>query len=580
MSFQSYRGVLFMKLRCAASVLVLTVVMSTSLFAQLWSASGSGSYPGNPGTPGSDAIALASSSIVEWASGVQQYTVGSPAVAGSDTAGSPYITGSNCLGYPAGSGPNNTSVHVTNLGENGSIVLTFPEPIVANGVGDEFAVFSNGLENGYCKLGQVWVSSDDVNWYEEPNFSYTPGTLQTYSAGTVLSNIEGYCGKYEAGYGEPFSIDYPDFPHEVNYVKIVDVQGNGTVLDSAGNPIYGNVPGDDGCNVVGVGVMSAVPEPGTLALVGAIGLAGLFAWRRRRAGVFLNLCLLSIVALAPNPSHGETINFSDLSLPNAGSNTQYAPDGTTVTGYYWDGPDPNGTVQPDGYGYTETVGQFTSGGASFPNTYDNEYGSWSGWAYSNVVDTTTDGYGNQYAAIAGGGIRGGTTTSGGTLTPGAIYAVAYGAPSAYSPAPTITLATPGEVLSADITNTTYAYLSMLNGNDYPAKQFGPDDWFLLTISAFNAAGQPTGTPVDFYLAQNGTIVNNWTNVSLASLGDNVKTLQFDLTSSDNDPLYGMNTPAYFALADLTVAPEPSTLALLAGGMAAVIFTWTKRWRNA
>jgi len=284
MLFQSYREVMIMNLRCVGSVLLLTVITSTNLFAQLWTASGSGSYPGNPGTPGSDAIALTSSSIVEWASGVQQYTLGSPSVSGTDSAGSPYITGSNCLGYPAGSGPNgsNSSVHVTNLGENGSIILTFPAPIVANGVGDEFAVFSNGLTNGYCKLGQVSVSNNDVNWYEEPNYSYTSGTLTTYAATTILTNIEGYCGKYEAGYGEPFSIDYPGFPSTVNYVKIQDVQGTGSVLDSAGNPIYGNVPNDDGANVVGVGVMNAAPEPGTLALLGAAAFVGLVARRRRR----------------------------------------------------------------------------------------------------------------------------------------------------------------------------------------------------------------------------------------------------------------------------------------------------------
>ena len=161
----SYEGVLFARLRCVGSILVLILGTNTGLYAKLWTASGSGSYPGNPGIPGSDAVPYNSPSIEEWASGVAQYTVGSPSV------GSAYTVGSNCLGIPDG---NSTASHVTNLGENGSIVLTFPQPIVANGTGDEFAVFSNGLAPGYCKLGQVFVSQDGVTWYEEPNYSYQP----------------------------------------------------------------------------------------------------------------------------------------------------------------------------------------------------------------------------------------------------------------------------------------------------------------------------------------------------------------------------------------------------------------------
>ena len=290
---------------------------------------------------------------------------------------------------------------------------------------------------------------------------------------------------------------------------------------------------------------------------------------------FNKLCLpllaslvLGLGSLSGN-ARGNTINFSDLSVPQSG---------------YWSGPDLSGTTQTDAYGNTTTIGQFTSGGAVFPNTYtawSDGYTNWSGWAYSNVNDTTTDGFGNQYAAITGGGIKGGTIISGGTPTPGATYAVAYGASSAWGTPPTITLPKPTTVLSADITNTTWAYLAMLNGNDYPAHQFTNSDWFLLTISGLDASGQPTGTPVDFYLAQDGNIVNDWENVNLTGLGTDVKSIQFDLTSSDNDPVYGMNTPAYFALGDLSVAsvPEPATFALLCVAGVVGIF-WSYRRQPA
>ena len=99
------------------------------------------------------------------------------------------------------------------------------------------------------------------------------------------------------------------------------------------------------------------------------------------------------------------------------------------------------------------------------------------------------------------------------------------------------------------TNTTYAALSMLDGDQF-AKKFGPSDWFLLTITGEDASNNPLGS-VNFYLARNGSIVNTWQSVDLSSLSA-AKTLEFNLTSSDTG-LYGMNTPAYFAMDDLALS---------------------------
>jgi hypothetical protein len=44
----------------------------------------------------------------------------------------------------------------------------------------------------------------------------------------------------------------------------------------------------------------------------------------------------------------------------------------------------------------------------------------------------------------------------------------------------------------------------------------------------------------------------------------VKSLEFSLNSSDAG-VFGMNTPAYFALDDLNCVPEPATMILLALG---------------
>jgi len=62
----------------------------------------------------------------------------------------------------------------------------------------------------------------------------------------------------------------------------------------------------------------------------------------------------------------------------------------------------------------------------------------------------------------------------------------------------------------------------------------------------------------FYLADfqdanndNDYIINTWTSVDLFSLGL-LDSLSFELTSSDNGA-YGMNTPAYFCMDDITLS---------------------------
>ena len=57
------------------------------------------------------------------------------------------------------------------------------------------------------------------------------------------------------------------------------------------------------------------------------------------------------------------------------------------------------------------------------------------------------------------------------------------------------------------------------------------------------------------------VLTDWAWVDLTSLGDQVSQLGFTLTSSDNSR-FGMNTPAYFAIDNLVVVPEPSVAALV------------------
>jgi hypothetical protein len=119
-----------------------------------------------------------------------------------------------------------------------------------------------------------------------------------------------------------------------------------------------------------------------------------------------------------------------------------------------------------------------------------------------------------------------------------------------------------------VTNTTYAATSMLNGDGF-AKQFGgptgnDPDYFRLRVLGYDAGGNLAGSVehylADYRFADNGQdyVVSQWQEVDLANLrGLGVRSLSFNLESSDTG-FFGVNTPAYFALDDLLLAPPSTT----------------------
>lgn len=258
------------------------------------------------------------------------------------------------------------------------------------------------------------------------------------------------------------------------------------------------------------------------------------------------LCRLALAwfLLTGVSSPAATIDFSDLNL---------------AASSYWNG--------------STLTGGFTTGNAFFNNAYDTNWGSWSGWSYSNITDNTTAGYGNQYSAITGSGILG--TNS--------IYAIA----NSYSPNDAfINLPSGSQISSIQVTNATYAYFSMLNGDQF-STAFSANSYFYLTVRGFDApgaTGNVTGS-VDFYLADyrfasssQYYIVNTWKTLDLSSLASNTASLGFELTSSDVGP-YGMNTPSYFALGAVeltTPVPEPSSMMLGGIGLLAIHIVRNRR----
>lgn len=161
-----------------------------------------------------------------------------------------------------------------------------------------------------------------------------------------------------------------------------------------------------------------------------------------------------------------------------------------------------------------------------------------GFTYTNKTDKKTAGYTNN-SAITG---TGKTCATYMTVNP-----------SAYS---TDKFRFAGNashtVKGMYVTNSTYAYLSILNGDGY-AKPFKDGSWFKLTVTGLDDKGNTTGT-AEIYLAdyRNGkkVLLDKWTWMDLSALGK-VAEVKFSLSSTDNGN-FGMNTPAYFCMDGFTI----------------------------
>jgi Domain of unknown function (DUF4465) len=234
------------------------------------------------------------------------------------------------------------------------------------------------------------------------------------------------------------------------------------------------------------------------------------------------LLILTASALLTNTAYGAVVDFDEL---NAVDRPVYGP------------------ASPD----------FVSKGTTFNG------GFYAGWSYSNDNDTTTPGFTNQYAAYTGTDVSGSGN-----------YGIANGMTVFDLPA--------GQTpVSVRLTNATYAALSMLQGDGF-AKQFGGPsgddaDYFDVTFtghSTAGAGGSVTGSATfrlaDYTSANSALdyIVDSWELLDLTPLGAAASvSLSWDSTDLGS---YGINTPLYVAIDNLTLVPEPaSVFTLLAAG---------------
>jgi hypothetical protein len=249
---------------------------------------------------------------------------------------------------------------------------------------------------------------------------------------------------------------------------------------------------------------------------------------------------MAVLAMMSGQSFGAVIDFD---AKDTGAENYYRP--TTHGSHDW-----------------------ADGGATFGmSVFTNAWGSsWGGFTYSDVNNPSVGGFGNEYA-VYGDGMD---------YSNGGVYSIGY-VDSFNGVNPTVSFGSGQTVNGFYANNTAYAALDMINGSGF-SKVFSTNDWFKLTVEGKNTGGDSLGA-VDFLLAdftgysegdnKDDYIVNDWAWVDLTSLGSDVNSLTFSLSSSDSG-VWGMNTPAYFAVDNFDVVPEPGTVTLMLvgfGGMA-------------
>lgn len=188
---------------------------------------------------------------------------------------------------------------------------------------------------------------------------------------------------------------------------------------------------------------------------------------------------------------------------------------------------------------------YSNGNFIFPNYYDTAYGGYwrDGWAITNTFDTVTKDFNNLYGAVTG-------TGNGGSD--------AYVVGKSNAVIKLKSQVANSQVNGLYITNTTYAYHTIKDGNQF-SKPFGGDtgndkDYFVLTIKGYSQ-GVLGADSVAFYLADyrfddnnQDYIVNDWQFVDLSGLGA-VDSIVFQLETTDIGQ-FGPNTPYFFAIDDV------------------------------
>lgn len=196
---------------------------------------------------------------------------------------------------------------------------------------------------------------------------------------------------------------------------------------------------------------------------------------------------------------------------------------------YWCG---NETGTPfDNWGSTAYNCLYTEAEATFPVNYTPAWGSWSGYAISNINDTTFESYNvGQFKNVTG------------SAHSGKNFCVVYSFGEA------ILFDKASTVRGFYFTNDAYTANAILNGDGLTPGKFESTDWLKCIVTGTREDG--TTANVEIYLAKDGQYVKDWQWADLSVLGK-VKSLSFAFDGTKKND-WGLTTPTYICIDDLTL----------------------------
>lgn len=264
------------------------------------------SYGPAAGQDGSQAIHMSSPLFKGWATGYQDLVYGTQGKPVDDT----WKTPEKALGPATGS-----VYDIVCIGEGGQITFTFDQAI-ANGEGADFAIFENSFNDSALELSFVEVSTDGVHFVRFPNFYLGEDKMGPYDNYNYPQLIYNLASKYSVEYGHGFDLQELVFAYEyalntpqsesafseeytqhllemytyldleeINYVRLIDIVGDGSIVDSAGHPIYDPTGsyGSPGSDIQAVGIINYAPIPEASSYALCFGLIAL-CFARLKAG--------------------------------------------------------------------------------------------------------------------------------------------------------------------------------------------------------------------------------------------------------------------------------------------------------
>jgi hypothetical protein len=207
---------------------------------------------------------------------------------------------------------------------------------------------------------------------------------------------------------------------------------------------------------------------------------------------------------------------------------------------------------------------------------ENEWGYWDGFTYSCNGDNSNYGSGvsqswvaRQFGNMAGGGIK--TDAHGNVIRnssgkvmadPGLPYLVAYWGyykilfGSSDKQTLQVNLNKVYRAEGVYINNSPWPFYGNSGGDSFARPLDRDGDYFKLIVHGLDGNLSDNGRSVEYYLARNigGALVQSpdWEWVDLSALGE-IGGIYFTMESTDNDPVVGINTAAYFCMDKLTVS---------------------------